>query len=327
MKRIGIIGLGSISERHRKNIRQRFPQASIVVMSARGKTRALTSIENADVLVPTFEEMLNQHVQCIIVASPASSHHKHVKACLETGIPVLIEKPLAATLEDGLMLSRLAKSTLTQAAVGYCLRFLPSTDVVKKALQQRLLGHLYNINIEVGQYLPQWRPNTDYRHTVSAQKKLGGGALLELSHELDLAQWLLGPLTLQHAILRSASELETDVEDCADLMLLSHQQAVTHIHLDFLQRIPRRRWRIVGSLGVLEWDLIGNEVLMHSESTTEVLYSAPDWDKNQMYLRQFDDFIKPQQGTQRKIASVEEALTTLQIIDDIKRFPIHTIDN
>ena len=52
-----------------------------------------------------------------------------------------------------------------------------------------------NLSPEVGQYLPDWRPGTDYKSGVSAQKDLGGGALLELSHELDYLQWFFGNFT------------------------------------------------------------------------------------------------------------------------------------
>lgn len=329
MERVGIIGLGNISERHRRNIRQCFPKAIIVVMSSRNDSKqSLTTIDNADIIVSSIEEMLEQRIQYVIIASPASHHLVHTQAFLEAHVPVLIEKPLAATLKEGRQLAKLASETPTHVAVGYCLRFLSSTEVVKNILQQGTLGRLYNIQIEVGQYLPQWRPGKDYRNSVSAQKKLGGGVLLELSHELDLAHWLLGPLTLQHAILRSEPELETDVEDCADITLLTHNQAVAHIHLDFLQHVPRRTWRIIGSQGTLEWDLVRNEVIISSDASTEVLYSAPDWDKNQMYLRQFEDFITPQpDASQRIIASVDEALTSLELVDEIKRYPVHTLHN
>lgn len=328
MERIGIIGLGNISARHRRNIRLRFPRATIIATAARTTSRSLQPpIEDVDILTLSVDELLQQQPQCVIVASPASLHYDHAKVCIEAGVPVLIEKPLSATLEDSIALSQLTERAQSQVAVGYCLRFLPSAEVVKNVLTQQRLGTIYNVTIEVGQYLPHWRPNIDYQHSVSAQKKLGGGALLELSHELDLAQWLLGPLTLQHAILRSAAELETDVEDCADLMLLAANQAVTHIHLDFLQRIPQRKWRIIGSLGTLEWDLIRNEVTLKSESAAEVLYSAPDWDKNQMYLLQFEEFMMPKSTDQKKIASVNEALISMRLIEEIKRFPVHTINN
>ncbi|MGM7313881.1 hypothetical protein ACOI3P_29990, partial [Acinetobacter baumannii] len=56
----------------------------------------------------------------------------------------------------------------TPVAVGYCLRYLPSAQKVKQILQEGILGTLYNAFIEIGQYLPDWRPTKDYRETVSA---------------------------------------------------------------------------------------------------------------------------------------------------------------
>ena len=66
--------------------------------------------------------------------------------------------------------------------------------------------------------LPDWRPQSDYRKGVSAIKKLGGGVLLELSHEIDYATWLFGnPISL-FCSSRKLSNLDLDVEDYANLI-------------------------------------------------------------------------------------------------------------
>ncbi len=329
MERIGIIGLGNISSRHRRNIRQRFPNACIIGMPARGILPANSaSIDNIDQLVTSLPEFMAQKVQCVIIASPAPMHLRHAEEFIKAGIPVLIEKPLTATVADAIELAKLIQAHPTKVAVGYCLRFLPSATVVKNVIREQQLGQIYNVSIEVGQYLPVWRPNLDYRQSVSAQKKRGGGALLELSHELDLAQWLLGSMTLKHAILRSMPELETDVEDCADLLMTSSSHVVTHVHLDFLQRVPYRRWRIIGSQGTLEWDLLLNTVSKVSESGRKTLYHAPDWDKNEMYNQQFEAFLCSHDGeAEERLVTVNEALSTIELIEAIKRYPLIQTNN
>ena len=324
MERIGVIGLGSIATRHRRNIRQHFPSACIISMPARGLLPTNQKrVENADQLVESVTELMRCNIQCAIVASPASLHLQHAQGFIKAGIPVLIEKPLSASIEDAYELAKLVHENHTRVAIGYCLRFLPSSAVVKQVINEQRLGQLYNVSIEVGQYLPSWRPDIDYRQSVSAQRKCGGGALLELSHELDLAQWLLGNLTLEHAILRSMPELDTDVEDCVDLLLSNSSKVIAHVHLDFLQRTPYRRWRIVGSGGSLEWDLILNTVTTISISgKKEILYSAPEWDKNQMYTQQFEAFICSSYNKEKPLATVDGALSIIELIEAIKRYPL-----
>ena len=53
---------------------------------------------------------------------------------------------------------------------------------------------MLSVRSSVGQYLPEWRKNTDYRKGVSARQDLGGGVLLELSHEIDYIQWIFGEI-------------------------------------------------------------------------------------------------------------------------------------
>ena len=57
-------------------------------------------------------------------------------------------------------------------AVGYNLRFMPSAKSVKQIIESNALGKISTVSAEVGQYLPDWRPGSDYRKGVSAQKKI-----------------------------------------------------------------------------------------------------------------------------------------------------------
>ena len=51
------------------------------------------------------------------------------------------------------------------------------------------MGKIVKVNSKASSYLPDWRKNKNFRKSVSSQKKLGGGVLLELSHELDYLLW------------------------------------------------------------------------------------------------------------------------------------------
>jgi predicted dehydrogenase len=163
--------------------------------------------------------------------------------------------------------------------------------------------------------------------SVSAQLELGGGALLELSHELDYAAWLLGELKLEHAVLKCSDELGLKVEDTADIMCSTSKDVVAHIHLDFLQKKANRRCRVVGTEGALEWDLIKNQVrLITNDNDGEALYFEPDWDRNQMYINMMMEFLSTSGQMQGRATSVAEATKTVSLIESIKcQFPIRNI--
>ncbi|MBK4727342.1 Gfo/Idh/MocA family protein [Pantoea agglomerans] len=317
MVRIAVIGLGNISIRHRRNIRQLYPSACIYGMSASGHLPGET-VSDCDFLVSSIEELVKYQVDFAIIASPATSHAAHAIPLIRAGIPVLIEKPVAASVDDCNAISEASKQHNTPVAVAYCLRYLSSASVVKNLLGTQTIGRLYNALVEVGQYLPDWRPGKDFRNSVSARAELGGGVLLELSHEFDYIQWLLGPLIVEHAMLRSSIELGLSVEDVADVVVTSTSGAVVSIHLDFLQRKAHRKSRFIGSDGTLEWDLVQNSVTLISAEGIEVIYCEPDWDKNQMYLNMITDFVAHIHQAENRIIDIDFATRTVELIEKIK---------
>lgn len=318
MSKVAVIGLGNIATRHRRNLKSLFPNVELLVMSASGRIPT-EEISDSDGIVTSIEALIEANVELVIVASPAPFHAQHSIALIEAGIPTLIEKPVTTTCEDANAIKKAIDEHGTPVAVGYCLRYLPSAQKLKVLLDNKAIGTLYNAHIEIGQYLPDWRPSKDYRECVSANEKLGGGALFELSHELDYAQWLLGPLDLQHAILRSSDELDLQVEDMADILTLTESGAVASIHLDFLQRKAHRQCSFVGSEGRIDWDLILNQLTLTTAAETKVLYSEPEWDKNQMYLAMVTDFIQMIQQQPHNCITVNDASLTVDLISQIKQ--------
>lgn len=325
IKCVAVIGLGSIAKRHRKNLKLRFPGVKILVMSASGRTPN-ESVENADEIVAEIELLINAKPEFVIVASPATSHVNHALALMKNGIPVLIEKPVAATSIDAVRLIEASKSYKTPASVAYCLRYLSSSLEMKRLLKQGRIGTVYNAFINVGQYLPDWRKEKNYRDSVSAKASLGGGVLLELSHELDYMQWLLGDMTCQYAQLRTSSELGLEVEEIADIMLASASGVVCNLHLDFLQKQAHRKCMLIGSDGRLEWDLIENSIKLFTASGNSTLFSEPGWDKNKMYLAMLDDFVSLKDKQDNSCIDLPQAEKIIGLIEQIKEQAIWGVE-
>lgn len=258
-----IVGSGSIARRHMRNIQSTYPQAKIVCVSASGRelnsnelpsgVSALGSLHDALQVIPTFA----------IIASPAPLHVEQASLLASSGVSILVEKPLSDSLvrfasQGGASLN--GKRIL----VAYNLRFMPSIRVFKQYIDSGKLGRIHSVSCEVGQYLPDWRPDSDYRKNVSAQRTLGGGALLELSHELDYLQWLFGPVANVYCIARISGALELDAEDTVDALLVSQKGYVINLHMDFLQRTATRKCKVVGEHASLEWNILDNSVVLYS---------------------------------------------------------------
>lgn len=316
IKKVAIVGLGNISNRHRKNIKQLYPKAIVYAVSASGRLPEET-VQDADIVCANISHLPVAEMCMAIVASPATSHASHAIEFIAAGVPTLIEKPLAASIEDSEKILESQKKSKTPVAVGYCLRYLGSTLAVKRLLSEGMIGQVYNVFSEIGQYLPDWRPGQDYKTTVSASKELGGGALLELSHELDYLSWLFGELEPVGAVLRTSNELGLDVEDSADILAKSGN-TVLSIHLDFLQKKAHRKCRIVGSNGVLEWDLIKDKILFIAKEESRMLFDGCRVDRNKMYLDMLAEFQRLMAGKSNSCVTVDESLQIVSLIEQVR---------
>ena len=319
-----VVGLGNIALRHRRNLKSLFPEIFIIAVSASGKVTN-QNVEFADQIISSLDEVVREGVDMAIVASPAPFHKSHAKLLLLAGIPTLIEKPVTSSSQDVYELMKIYEETHTPAAVGYCLRYMPSSIKIKELLDQKIIGSIYNAFVDTGQYLPDWRPSKEYQNSVSAKKSLGGGVLLELSHEIDYIQWLLGSMEVQYAHLRSSSELNLEVEELVDVILVSDTGTVCNIHLDFLQKKANRTCSFIGEKGRLDWDLLSNTIMLHTGGGSEVLFSEADWDPNQMYLSLLTDFLDLVAGRKNSSIDLEQAAKTVELIEDIKSCAIQGV--
>lgn len=313
-----VVGSGSIARRHIANIKALFSQVTVGCVSASGRELSLEEV-GADIVYASIEEALSAEPMLAIIASPAPLHVDQAATFLRTGIPVLIEKPLSDSLESFARAGEVLLANSTKIEVAYNLRFMPSAIRLKALLDEQILGRIHSVSIEVGQYLPDWRPATDYRENVSARKELGGGVLLELSHELDYLTWLFGTFNSLYCVASNSGTLDVDVEDSAHAILSRDDGLVASVHLDFLQRVPTRICKIIGESGTLVWNLLQNSILLGTANNSEdIIFSDPNYNRNDMYLEEISHFVKVAVGERMPQVSIYQALDTLRLIEALR---------
>ncbi|WP_433694808.1 Gfo/Idh/MocA family protein [Herbaspirillum seropedicae] len=313
-----VVGSGSIARRHIANLRQLLPDAEIACASASGRNVS-TEETAANICFSSFSEALSWRPEMAVVASPAPLHLEHAASLLATGIAVLIEKPLSDSLARHDALAENLIPYRDRIEVAYNLRFLSSFQRMQTLLKEQIVGRLYSIHIDLGQYLPDWRPNSDYRKNVSANRNLGGGVLLELSHEFDYVTKLFGRFDRVFCITGQSGALDIDVEDSADILLMGSSGLLAQLHMDFLQRKATRRCKVIGQHGNLLWNLVSNSITLENASGQEILFSETDIDRNAMYLELLRGFINLAQGHARPRITYEEALGVLAMVDAMRQ--------
>lgn len=210
---IGLIGAGAIGRIHAERARLSADVAIAAIADPSPEAAAL----GAALGVPTFSDASSMFakvkVRAAIVATPNSTHAPLALECIAQGIPVLVEKPLADTLEDGERLCRAAEAANVPILVGHQRRHNPilrrARDLVAGgALGRPVAAHAMSTWLKPDEYFAP-----DWRRSVGA-----GPVLVNMIHDVDLLRWLLGEIVSVHAITSNVVR-KFEVEDSAAVLL------------------------------------------------------------------------------------------------------------
>lgn len=318
VSKILIVGLGSIGRRHLKILRKMHPNADIRVLIHRSKN---SIPEYSNGIFEDLNEVIRYKPQIAVIASPATFHLNISIALAKIGCSLLIEKPISndsKRIKD-LIDIRDEKDLFIQ--LGYNLRFDNSLIYFRQQIQSNLIGEIYSIRCEAGSYLPSWRVDTDYKKSVSANAHLGGGVILELSHEIDYLRWIFGEITSVNALIKKHSNLDIDVEDTAyiTLNLKSNNKKdlpVAILSLDFIRHDPTRTCIAIGEKGSLKWNekkgLV--EIWKINDHNWTELFSH-NKQEDETYNLEWKSFFKGLYDKKKPLVTVEDGLSVINIIE------------
>lgn len=313
--RVLMVGTGSIGRRHMANLRSLVPDVSFVVLREQDRSGDTSDLGAVDV-VGSMEDALRLEPDLMVIASPSSMHLKPILAAVESGTPFYAEKPIVSTPLDLAELKRMTERCVFPTnLVGCNLRFLPSLGVLKDLIEAGRLGQIVRADFEAGQWLPDWRPDQDYRLGYSAIRSQGGGVLLDLIHEVDAAHWLLGNFDQVSGYALRASGLEIDSDDCAGLLLARAGGPIASVRIDYVSRRPVRRYTFVGDCATAIWDLRAATLVLDQSRGTEVIpLPASAFDVASTYLLAMQELlsaIKFSRPTSQPLESGLSALATI----------------
>ncbi len=246
-----IIGYGSIGARHANILKEM--GHSVHVVSKR-------DITDFPCYKSIKEALQNKGFDYVIISNETYNHYNRFVELNELGYSgkLLIEKPVF--LEP----CSLPQSGYENVFIAYNLRFHPVVQKLREFLNGK---EIYSIQVYVGQYLPDWKPGTDYTESYSASKAQGGGVLRDLSHELDYINWIADGWKRVAAIGGKFSDLQIDSDDVFVLLLEMEDCPVASVQMNYLDRKARREIIVNMKDHTIKADLIHSTLEIDGEMT------------------------------------------------------------
>ncbi len=254
-----VIGAGSIGRRHADNL------------AALGETAELISWRSFD--RAALEK--RSDVKGLVIASATQVRLELVTLCAEKGWPFYVEKPLHWTAQGVAEIYDVAGDLAQRSMLGFMARYHP----VVQTLAVDDLADVYGFSFEIGHDVRQWRQNWLFADSYAAKSE-GGGVLLDLCHELDLAKALFPDLVVQS--VTSVGHVDFDGVDFASRIALTDGAGrMGTVAMDYLSPVSLRRSEMSGTRGLRKLDMLAAKITRDAGTGPQA--ESFEFDRNDMF--------------------------------------------
>lgn len=294
-----IVGYGSMGQRHARNLRKICAKNGLSCSIDLLRTRSTDAPEGIRG-VYTSKDQFPGTYDAIFITNPTATHYETLVDLIELSGAFFIEKPVFDRTDYDLdFLDREEKVLYVAAPMHY----KPAISWLKEHFD---FSGAFSLRSISSSYLPDWRPGVDYRKTYSAHKDMGGGVAIDLIHEWDYLQYLIGFPERVHSIIAKRSDLEIDSDDVA-LYIADYGDKTAEIHLDYFGRVPLRKLEIFTKEDTVECDLLTDTISFLKAGEQIVLTEERD----DTQTRELEAFLEMIQGKRESTNDIEHALNTL----------------
>ena len=289
-----IIGYGSIGKRHCKVLEQICSRIELVTSQNVANKKCYKNLR--EVNLGEFDYL--------VVATPTNTHFEILNFLDENvkGKIILCEKPIFDKIYD-------FSPKNNQIFIGYVLRYHPLLNRLKNMLKDEKIIYL---NAICGQYLPTWRSG-DYTKYYSANGKMGGGVLLDLSHEIDYATWLCGELTDIKSLNGKVSNLQISSDDLC-LIIAKSEFGFVNISVDYLSHAVYRKLIIQTDTATYTLDFISNDLIKKDKLGNQKRHKARKFERNFIFLKMHQDIL----SKQKFACDFNKGLKVMEIIKKVQ---------
>ncbi len=312
MKRILVIGGGSIGERHVRCF-QRTGRADVTLCELTDEVRnRVTQTYDLRASFTSLDDALAEPHDAAVICTPSHLHVPMAMQLAERGVALLIEKPVSVSLDGVDELAAFVSDKQVPMAIAYVLRQHPALIEVKQVLDEQRFGRPVQVVVNSGQHFPFYRPA--YRDTYYTRHDMGGGAIQDaLTHMMNAVEWLVGPVTrlvadAEHCLLEGV-----DVEDTVHVVT-RHADVLASFSLNQHQAPNESTLTIVCERGTVR-------VEMHRRRWLSCVEPDANWtvegefelERDDMFVTQANRFLDVLDGTAEPGCTLAEGVQTLRV--------------
>ena len=296
-----VIGVGSSGQRHLR-VLQNLVGSNNKVFAYRGEhKRGLISedLQSEDFDIDPIEfyganeinqigELSKMSWDLTIIATPPSSHLEYFQKVINASNRLLIEKPIATSLTAALKIRQYAIQSEKPVYVGYQMSFHRIVNLINEWIET--IGMIKKCQTQFREHIDDMNPFRSMQsHHLSSPD--GGGALLALSHDIDMIFMVLGANEFKTCRFMNIklNEKKAMVE-CELTAEIINDKGVIFLESYFsVMAGPKiRNSIIVGDLGSIEWNSITGEFFVRNSNRTVIFSQALTFEKYRMYCQQID---------------------------------------
>ncbi len=243
MLKVAVIGLGNMGQHHAKAY-TKLDTASLVAVCDPNLDRFQAIIkQDTTVYYQKLDEMLeNESIDAVSICVPTSFHFDVAKKCIDYGIAVLVEKPIAESVEDAKALVRYAKEKQVTLTVGHIERFNPAILTAKEFIERGKLGNIHAIQSKRYGPFPKQIKDADVMVDVAV-------------HDIDIVQFLVAE-KLTNTALYTKNIHCNDRADYGHLMMQFDSKLLVNIHVSWALPFKQREVEVIGDKGIAVIDCI-----------------------------------------------------------------------
>ncbi|MCC6682674.1 MAG: Gfo/Idh/MocA family oxidoreductase [Phycisphaeraceae bacterium] len=265
-----VVGAGSIGERHARCFASTGRAEVGVVEPLKPRLDTVKSQYGWRCYANINEALNDSKWTTAIICTPANTHIEIATQCLNGGLPVLIEKPLAVDPRQIHTFAQLVKQTSISVGVAYVHRAHPAIAIVHDMLHDGRFGGPLELVAAFGHHFPTARPA--YASTYYARHETGGGAIQDaLTHAMNTAEWFVGPITRLAVDARHLRLPSVAVEDTVH-MIARHGQVMAAYSSCQCQCHSQATITVVCEDGSIRADLIHNRWSWQKDPTGDWIH-------------------------------------------------------